>query len=76
MFEYELHRIRSAELRRQAEDDRLVREAVRSRRAARREARAARAAGAAEHAAVTGDTPVAQEAHTDRRGRRRLPRAA
>ncbi|MFG2958563.1 hypothetical protein ACGF5O_33200 [Streptomyces sp. NPDC048291] len=67
MFEYELHRIRSAELRRQADDARLAREVVRSRRAARREARAAGAAGAA---------TAAQEAHTDRRGRRRLPRAA
>ncbi|MEU6199847.1 hypothetical protein [Streptomyces sp. NPDC047061] len=64
MFEYELHRIRSAELRRQADEARLVREAVRSRRAARREAREAR------------DAAAAQEAHTDRRGRRRLPRAA
>ncbi|WP_406440890.1 hypothetical protein OHB00_35270 [Streptomyces sp. NBC_00631] len=66
MFEYELHRIRSAELRRQADEARLVREAVRSRRAARRDAR---------HDAVPEDA-VAQEAHTDRRGRRRLPRAA
>lgn len=71
MFEYELHRIRSTELRRQAEDARLAREAVRSRRAARREA--ARAAG---HATATADALAAQEAHTDRRGRRRLPRAA
>ncbi|MFJ5307891.1 hypothetical protein [Streptomyces sp. NPDC088350] len=37
MYEYELHQIRSAELRRQAADERLAREAVRSRRAARRE---------------------------------------
>ncbi|MFF7475996.1 hypothetical protein [Streptomyces sp. NPDC008092] len=73
MFEYELHRIRSAELRRQAADERLVREAVRSRRAARRDARAAGAAG---NATEPGDAPVAQEAHTDRRGRRRLPRTA
>ncbi|WP_089098589.1 hypothetical protein [Streptomyces hyaluromycini] len=61
MFEFELHRIRSAELRRQAADARLAREAVRSRRAARQEAR---------------DAAAVQEAHTDRRGRRRLPRAA
>ncbi|MEU9410374.1 hypothetical protein AB0E08_32460, partial [Streptomyces sp. NPDC048281] len=47
MFAYELHRIRSAELRRQADDARLVREVVRSRRAARREARAAGTAGGA-----------------------------
>ncbi|MET9085145.1 hypothetical protein ACIPX0_50530 [Streptomyces sp. NPDC090075] len=63
MFEFELHQIRSAELRRQAEQDRLVREAVRSRRAARREEAARQAA-------------VPAEPHTGRRGRRRLPRAA
>ncbi|GGN13195.1 hypothetical protein [Streptomyces fuscichromogenes] len=61
MFEFELHRIRSAELRRQAAEARLVREAVRSRRAAGREA---------------GHGAAAEEAHTDRRGRRRLPRTA
>ncbi|MFF5298015.1 MULTISPECIES: hypothetical protein [unclassified Streptomyces] len=37
MYEYELHLIRSAELRRQAADERLAREAVRGARAARRE---------------------------------------
>ncbi|MDQ0932898.1 hypothetical protein [Streptomyces turgidiscabies] len=37
MFEYELHQFRSAELRREAADERLAREAVRSARAARRE---------------------------------------
>jgi hypothetical protein len=37
MYEYELHQMRSAELRRQAAEERLAREAVRSRRAARRE---------------------------------------
>ncbi|WP_406121785.1 hypothetical protein [Streptomyces sp. NBC_00989] len=37
MFEYELHQIRSAELRRQAANERLAREAVRGARAARRE---------------------------------------
>jgi hypothetical protein len=37
MYEYELHQIRSAELRRQAANERLAREAVRSARAARRE---------------------------------------
>ncbi|MEU0408861.1 hypothetical protein ABZ307_13770 [Streptomyces griseorubiginosus] len=36
--EYELSRYRSAELRRQAENERLVRETLRGRRAARREA--------------------------------------
>ncbi|MEW2167898.1 hypothetical protein AB0912_33615 [Streptomyces sp. NPDC007084] len=43
MFEYELHRIRSAELIREAQDDRLAREALRGRRAARRAARRASA---------------------------------
>ncbi|MEU2333587.1 hypothetical protein ABZ770_09645 [Streptomyces sp. NPDC006654] len=63
MFAYELHQIRSAELRRQAADARLVRVAVRSRRAARR---AEQAGGAAEPA----------ESHTAGRGRSRLPRTA
>ncbi|MEU2061518.1 hypothetical protein [Streptomyces sp. NPDC013455] len=66
MYELELHRIRAAELRRAAQHDRLVREAVRLRRAARA-ARAARA-GHADHGA-----PVA-EPHTDRPRRHRLPR--
>jgi hypothetical protein len=35
MYEYELHHVRSAELIRQAEHERLVREAVRGRRAGR-----------------------------------------
>jgi len=43
MFEYELHQIRSAELRREAADERLARAAIRAARAARREA-ASRAA--------------------------------
>lgn len=38
MYEYELQRIRSAELLRRAEQERLAREAVRVRRAARRSA--------------------------------------
>jgi hypothetical protein len=37
MYEYELHQLRSAELRRQAANERLAREAVREARAARRE---------------------------------------
>ncbi|MFH8796769.1 hypothetical protein [Streptomyces sp. NPDC017941] len=37
MFEYELHQIRTAELARQAQHDRLVREARRARRASRRD---------------------------------------
>ncbi|WP_055526105.1 hypothetical protein [Streptomyces graminilatus] len=38
MFEYELQQMRSAELRREAADERLAREVVRGARAARREA--------------------------------------
>ncbi|MFI1565627.1 hypothetical protein ACH4ZX_21685 [Streptomyces sp. NPDC020490] len=38
MYEYELQQIRTAELIRQAQNERLAREAVRRRRAARREA--------------------------------------
>ncbi|MEU2779559.1 hypothetical protein ABZ646_43695 [Streptomyces sp. NPDC007162] len=63
MFAYAIHEIRSAELRRQAADARLVREAVRSRRAARR---AEAPGGAAEPA----------ESHTAGRGRSRFPRTA
>ncbi|WP_427919831.1 hypothetical protein [Streptomyces sp. cg40] len=37
MYEYEMHQLRSAELRRQAANERLAREAVRGARAARRE---------------------------------------
>ncbi|MFE0511370.1 hypothetical protein [Streptomyces sp. NPDC058964] len=62
MFEYEIHRIRSAELRRRAQDERLARQAVRSRRAARREEEARRAA--------------TTEAHTDRSRRHRPARTA
>ncbi|MGW0085118.1 hypothetical protein [Streptomyces sp. NPDC003393] len=38
MYGYELHQLRSAELRREADRARLVREALRARRAARRSA--------------------------------------
>ncbi|WP_251095055.1 hypothetical protein [Streptomyces sp. Caat 7-52] len=63
MYEFELHRLRSADLRRTAQQERLAREAVRSRRAARRSGSA-------------GDgTPVA-ESHTDRPRRLRLPHTA
>ncbi|MFJ9373653.1 hypothetical protein [Streptomyces sp. NPDC101455] len=49
MYEFELHQIRSAELRRQAANERLAREAVRGARAARREqARQARQAAEGE----------------------------
>ncbi|MFJ8790107.1 hypothetical protein [Streptomyces sp. NPDC102462] len=45
MIEYELHLIRATELRRRAEHERLVREALRQRRAARRAPAARRRAG-------------------------------
>jgi hypothetical protein len=61
MFEYELHQIRSAELRREAADERLAREAVRSARAARREAAGRAAEG---------------EVHPDRTRRHWFTRAA
>ncbi|MFI5685005.1 hypothetical protein [Streptomyces sp. NPDC051636] len=62
MFQFELLQARSAELRRRAEHERLVREAVRARRAARREEAARRAAET--------------EAHTRGSRRDRLARAA
>ena len=69
--EYEISRYRSAELLRQAEHERLVRETLRGRRAARREA-AARIA--------EGDTSQALdpegEAHTGRPRRHRFLRPA
>ncbi|AWW37406.1 hypothetical protein ADL00_22565 [Streptomyces sp. AS58] len=61
MYEYELQRIRSAELIRRADRERTAREAVRRARAARREA--------AERAAVGG-------ADTRRPRRHRFPRTA
>ncbi|MFF8729626.1 hypothetical protein ACF073_24485 [Streptomyces sp. NPDC015171] len=63
MYELEIHRLRSAELRHAAQRERLAREAVRYRRAARR----ARAAG---------DGASEAESHTDRPRRQRLPRTA
>ncbi|MGW4734898.1 hypothetical protein ACWEQC_38050 [Streptomyces shenzhenensis] len=64
MIEYELHRIRAAELQRRAEYERLVREALRGRREARRATVARRRAG--------------REAPSDtgRPGRHRLARTA
>ncbi|MFB8756216.1 hypothetical protein ACFV46_10765 [Streptomyces sp. NPDC059852] len=60
MFDHEMHHLRTDELIRQAEHERLVREAVRVRRAERRAARKAE------------DTP----SHTARPGHRRAARAA
>jgi hypothetical protein len=61
MIEYELQQARSAELRRQAEHERLARAVLRGRRAARREAVARRAA---------------EETHTDRPRQHRVARPA
>ncbi|GAA3994100.1 hypothetical protein GCM10022232_32570 [Streptomyces plumbiresistens] len=61
MYEYEISQLRSAELIRQAEQERLAREALRGRRAARREAARRAAEG---------------EVHTGRPRRHRFPRTA
>ncbi|MBC2902947.1 hypothetical protein [Streptomyces cupreus] len=61
MFEHELYHLRSTELIREAQNERLVREIVRGRRAARREAARQDAEG---------------EVHTSRRGRLRSTRTA
>ena len=61
MYEYEIQQLRSAELIRQAEHERLAREVVRGRRAARREA----ARRSAE-----------EEGHTGSPRRHRSPRTA
>ncbi|QJS09836.1 hypothetical protein HKX69_10155 [Streptomyces argyrophyllae] len=60
MYALELHRLRSDELRRTAQEDRLAREVLRSRRAARR----------------ADDGAPAAESHTDGPRRHRLPRTA
>ncbi|MFE5190718.1 hypothetical protein [Streptomyces sp. NPDC056628] len=64
MFDYEMHHLRTDELIRQAEHERLVREAVRVRRAERRAAR--------RPAREPGDTP----SHTAGPGHRRAARPA
>ncbi|MET9443157.1 hypothetical protein [Streptomyces sp. NPDC006610] len=61
MYEYEAHRVRSADLIRLAENERLAREVVRRDRAARAEA-----------AARTAES----ESHSRRPRRHRSPRAA
>jgi diadenosine tetraphosphate (Ap4A) HIT family hydrolase len=63
MIEFEYHKMRSAELIREAEQARLAREAARAHRAARR-------AGSA------GPDGAAAESHTGRPRRHRLPRTA
>ncbi|MGW7266389.1 hypothetical protein [Streptomyces sp. NPDC054842] len=61
MYEYEIHQTRSADLIRQADHHRMVREALRSRRAAAR-------------ASAGQDT--GGQAHTDRPRRHRFARVA
>lgn len=63
MYELDLVRMRSAELRREAARERLAREVARDRRAARRAVAALRSAPEA-------------EPHTDRPRGHRLPRSA
>ncbi|MEU9477173.1 hypothetical protein [Streptomyces sp. NPDC048191] len=63
MIEIEYHKMRSAQLILEAEQQRLAREAARARRAARR-------AGSAGHGGA------AAESHTDRPRRHRIPRTA
>ncbi|BCM69651.1 hypothetical protein EASAB2608_04985 [Streptomyces sp. EAS-AB2608] len=63
MHQLELHRFRSAELRREAQQERLAREVLRHRRAARRAESAGHAAPAA-------------ESHTDGPRRHGQPRTA
>ncbi|MFI6337155.1 hypothetical protein [Streptomyces sp. NPDC050535] len=64
MFEYELQQIRSAELIREAQNHRMAREAIRSRRAVRRAARES-----------AGNDPEGQ-AHSRRHRRHRFARVA
>ncbi|MFE5141434.1 hypothetical protein ACFRDV_27880 [Streptomyces fagopyri] len=61
MFEYELHQIRSAELIREAQSHRLVREALRGRRTTARE---------------SGPNDTEGQAHSPRPRRHRFARAA
>ncbi|MFF8944793.1 hypothetical protein ACF1A5_21475 [Streptomyces sp. NPDC014864] len=61
MFDYELHQLRSADLRRRAEHERLVRAALRGGRTARRPA---------------GPETSEAESHTGRSRRHRFTRAA
>ncbi|MGW7043824.1 hypothetical protein ACWGDT_14135 [Streptomyces avermitilis] len=67
MFEYELHQIRSAELIREAQNHRLVREALRLRRNARNARKAA---------AGPPDTEGQSASHSNRPRRPRFARAA
>jgi hypothetical protein len=63
MIEIEYHKMRSAQLIHEAEQERLAREVARARRAARRE-------GSAGHGSAVA------ESHTDRTRRHRIPRTA
>ncbi|KUN01836.1 hypothetical protein AQI95_29600 [Streptomyces yokosukanensis] len=62
MIEFEYHKMRSAQLIREAEEQRLAREVGRARRAARHEA--------------AGHEGPAAESHSDRSRRHRIPRTA
>ncbi|GHE11297.1 hypothetical protein [Streptomyces alanosinicus] len=63
MIEFEYHKMRSAQLIREAEQQRLARAVVRARRTVR-------------GAASAGHEAPAAESHTDRPRRRRIPRTA
>ncbi|MER6572136.1 hypothetical protein ABT288_39670 [Streptomyces sp. NPDC001093] len=63
MIEFDIHKMRSAQLIHDAEQVRLAREAARARRAARREASA-------------GHDGAVAESHTERSRRHRTPRTA
>ncbi|MCX4996082.1 hypothetical protein OG739_25610 [Streptomyces longwoodensis] len=75
MYEFELQQLRSADLIRQAEQDRLAREAVRGRRAARREA-AGRTAAREGDAGPSDTRRTGDTSHTRRPWRLRSARAA
>ncbi|MFB7498210.1 hypothetical protein ACFC09_26605 [Streptomyces sp. NPDC056161] len=75
MIQYELHLLRSTELRRRAADARLARAALDQRRAARREATARRRGDGREAPSAT-DTDTDMDMDMESPGRHRLPRAA
>ncbi|MFF9163398.1 hypothetical protein ACF081_24545 [Streptomyces longwoodensis] len=70
MYELELQQLRSAELIRQADQERLAREAVRGRRAARREA-AGRTAAREGDAGPSDTSRTSPISHTGRTGQAR-----
>ncbi|KUN34985.1 hypothetical protein AQJ30_26255 [Streptomyces longwoodensis] len=78
MYELELQQLRSAELIRQADQERLAREVVRGRRAARREAagRTAAREGDAGPSDTSRTGPTSHTGHARRSWRLRSTRAA